>query len=264
MRKLAVVACVLGGCYAGEVAQEDIDATWRGRSRAEIEDRWGKPKQTEAAPDGGSVLVWTWSRRHIELPDADLELNLSPYDLHGHASFKPGSIWTSTTYASARTDASGVIQLVGGASIHWGPPSGLNLRWGTILGMHVGMGMAGDATTPLPSGGLYLGGMLTPTFGLVADMSLVSGIGTGGGVMDFAWGMGAQWWPSARVWLRAGPSMVLAFKPGFADAHLAPGATLGASLAIVRAGTFVLDLRADVTLAPEDVFGCLGIGVNMN
>jgi hypothetical protein len=106
--------------------------------------------------------------------------------------------------------------------------------------------------------------MLTPTVGLTGVYSFVAGDSDGGHAIDMAYGMAVNWWPAARVSLGAGPAMVLASRPGFTDWHLAPGATGSASLAIVRAGTFVLDLRLDLTVAPSDAFGILGIGVNMN
>ncbi len=258
------IAAVAVACYSGAPAARDVNAAWQGRSRHAIEARWGTPAQVAATAGGGTQLRWIHTRHHIELPGGHASLHVEPGLIEGEAELRPGSIWKTHTNVVAQVDANGMITRVNGPSLRWGPPNDANLRWGTILGMHVGMGRLDDTSTPLPSGGLYLGGMLSPTFGLVGCFSLVSGSDSAGGAMAFAWGMAAQWWPATRLWLRAGPAMVLDFDPGFADATLSPGLTTGASYAVVRVGTFVLDLRLDLTASPSAVFGSAGIGVNMN
>jgi len=212
----------------------------------------------------GTALVWSHSHHHIELPSAEAELTIEPGSIEGRAELRPGAVWTTSTQVTALVDASGVITDVRGPSLRWGPPAGLNMRWGAIFGLHAGMGRLDDTGTPLPSGGAYVGGMLGPRLGLVGCFSMVSGKGDGGGAIGFAWGVAAQWWPEARLWLRAGPAMVLAFDPGFDNAGLAPGATGGASYALVHAGSFVLDLRVDLTTSTRATFGSLGVGVNVN
>ncbi len=252
------------GCYSGAPATRDVNAAWRGRSRHAIEARWGRAASVSADTGGGTLLRWSHTHHHIELPSGHASLHVEPGLVEGEAEVRPGAIWNSQTTVVAHVDGAGVIAAVEGPSLRWGPPDDANLRWGTILGMHVGMGRLDDTLTPLPSGGLYLGGMLSPTLGLVGCFSLVSGSDNAGGAMAFAWGMAAQWWPATRLWLRAGPAMVLDFDPGFEDATLSPGLTTGASYAVIKVGTFVLDLRLDLIASPSAVFGSAGIGVNMN
>ncbi|MCB9558928.1 MAG: hypothetical protein H6709_00335 [Kofleriaceae bacterium] len=260
---LVLVAVAVAGCYHGARATRDVNRAWQGRSRAELEARWGRPA-TVAAQGDGAVLTWSISRQHVELPSASASLTLAPGSFDAQASWQAGKVWTSTTEVVAAVDAGGRVVGVDGPSLRWGAPRGLNLRWGAILGLHVGMGRLDDTGTPLPSGGLYLGGMIGPRLGLVGTMAMVSGSDDAGGAMGFAWGMGAQWWPSARVALRAGPALVLAFDPGFEDPSLGPGLDGAASLALVRAGSFVLDLRLDLVASPSSTFGSVGVGVNVN
>jgi hypothetical protein len=263
MLGLALVLAPAGGCYHGERATRDVNAAWVGQTRSAIEARWGKPASVEVE-GGRAVLRWSHSRVHFELPSAQAELIVEPGRVEGTAAVQPGAVWHSSTEVVVVVDAGGIITSVHGPSLRWGPPNDANLRWGTILGQHVGMGRLDDTSTPLPSGGAYLGGMLSPTLGLAGTFSLVSGLDDAGGAMGFAWGMAAVWWPATRVSLRGGPALVLAFDPGFANVALGPGLTGSASLALIKAGTFVLDLRLDLTTAPSGAFGNLGIGVNMN
>lgn len=253
----------LGGCYTGQRAARDVNAAWRGRTRAAIEARWGKPAAVTAQ---GSVtaLRWSHTRMHVLLPSAEAELTIEPGRVEGAAALQPGAVWSSSTEVVALVDAGGIITSVHGPSLRWGPPNDANLRWGTILGLHAGMGRLDDTSTALPSGGVYIGGMLARTLGLVGTFSLVSGTDDAGAAMGFAWGVAAAWWPVTRVSVRGGPALVLAFDPGFDNAGLGPGLTGGASVTLVKAGRFVLDLRVDLTAAPSVVFGNVGIGVNLN
>jgi hypothetical protein len=260
----AVAAAAVGvGCYGGPDAIPDINAAWRGRSRAAIEARWGKP-QAEVAAGAGAALTWSFTRTGVSLPSGSASLKLEPGAFDFEAEWSPGKVWTSTTSVVAVVDAAGVIQDVQGPSLRRGPPRGLNLRWGTIFGVHAGMGRLDDTGTALPSGGMYLGGMLGPRLGLAGAFSMVFGKDDAGGAVGFAWGINAHYWPAARLAVRAGPALVLDLDPGFEDAAVGPGLNGGASYALVRAGSFVLDLRLDLTAAPEAAFGALGLGVNVN
>jgi hypothetical protein len=266
----------LAGCYTGAAANRDVAESWRGRTQGEIVGRWGAPERhVPAAPD--DILVWDYQTRHVELPDARLSVrqhevgvgvaaavgvraNVVDVD----AAFKPGGVWNTTHEGAAIVDREGAIRDVQGAALHWGPPNDVNLHWGTIFGAHVGLGRLDSTPTPLPSGGAYIGGMLGPTFALVGTYSLAAGTGDAGGAMGMAGGLAAQWWPMNRIWVRAGPALLLAFDPGFDNARLRPGVTTGASWAFVKVGVLAVDLRLDLSAGPSTVFGTLGVGVNLN
>ena len=258
-----LVVALGAGCYNGAEAARDVNTAWRGHARAEIEARWGSPASVASV---GSVtrLQWSHSHRHFDLPSAEAELTIDERGLDARAELRPGRTWQTQTIVSADVDARGTILAVAGPSLRWGAPRAANLRWGLLFGAHVGMGRLDDTSTMLPGGGLYIGGMLSARMGLVGCFALSSGSDDAGGAMGFAWGLAAQWWPSARMWLRAGPAMVLAFDPGFDDAGLEPGLTGGASYALIRSGAFVLDLRADLTAGTSVTFGTVGVGVNLN
>ena len=279
MGNRAFALVCLTGCYTAAPATRDVTAAWQGHRAVEIEERWGAP--SNRASDGpDAVLTWTRDRLHIELPTSDQVVVEQPVAValagangavvvEGRARavatvFHPGAVWHTTTAAAAFVDPAGTITHVEGAALHWGPPNEANLHWGTIFGMHVGMGRLDATSTPLPSGGAYIGGMLNPTLGLVGTFALAAGTGDTGGAMGFGWGLAAQWWPANRVWLRAGPAMLLAFDPGFRNAGLHPGATVGASYAVVKVGVFALDLRIDLCGGPGVAFGTIGVGVNVN
>ncbi len=281
--RIALFALALAACYTNAPANRDVQASWRGRTRAEIADRWGAPARHASAPPD-DVAVWAFTRTHIELPDASLAVTPRPVvvgavidgpggagvvgvqatALDVAASFRPGEISHTTTEAVAIIDPAGTIADVQGAALHWGPPNDVNLHWGTIFGAHVGMGRLDTTPTPLPSGGAYIGGMLGPTLGLVGAFSLVAGTSDSGSAMGLAGGIAAQWWPVNRLWLRAGPALLLAFDPGFTNARLRPGVTTGASYAFVKVGTLAVDLRFDLAAGPSTAFGTLGVGVNLN
>lgn len=276
-RDVIVIAAVLAcapACYTGAPANRDVAAAWRGHARAELVDRWGAPARTTPIEGDAEALVYAHDVRHVELPEfavvaphAHADVAVPGGTLHADvvglgAAVRPGLVWHSTTTAVAVVDpATATIARVDGATLRWGPPNDANLHWGTIYGLHVGMGRLDATSTPLPSGGAYLGGMLSPTLGLVGTFDLAAGTGDRGGAMGFAWGMAAQYWPLTRLWVRAGPAMLLAFDPGFANPALHPGGTAAASYAFVKVGRFVVDLRADVAAGPSVAFGSVGVGV---
>jgi hypothetical protein len=265
----AAIAIALAGCYHGARATRDVNAAWRGHARAEIEARWGPPTITPTAT--GALLAWSYSTTHVELPRGAAHLTVTPTTIDAAAAFEPGAIWKTATTATADVDASGRIIEVRGPSLHWGPPRSTNLHWGAILGGHVGLGRLDTTGTPLPSGGLYIGGMIGPRSALVGTFALVSGTAPAGGALALAWGIATQDWITPRFAVRAGPAMILAFRPGFgassglghalADTFGLSGA---ASFAAVRTRVFVLDLRAELTIGRSDAFGSLGVGVNLN
>lgn len=281
--KRLVPLLALAGCYTGAAANHDVAESWRGRGQGEIVDRWGEPvRHVPVPPD--DVLVWDYQTRHVELPDARLSVkqrevgvglgaeapgvgaaalvraNVVDVD----AAFKPGAVWNTTHEGAALVDSQGTIREAQGAVLHWGPPNDVNLHWGTIFGGHVGLGRLDSTPVPLPSGGAYIGGMLGPTFALVGTYSLAAGTSDAGGAMGMAGGLAAQWWPVNRVWVRAGPALLLAFDPGFENARLRPGVTTGASWAFVKVGRLAVDLRLDLSAGPSTAFGTLGFGVNLN
>jgi hypothetical protein len=255
------VACA--ACYTGAPANRDVRASWVGHPRDEIVDRWGTPAATGA--DGAfGVLQWSHINTQITLPSGTFALSIGPGHVEGAASVRPGEIWHTTTDAAAIVDPAGAIRGVEGWALRWGPPNEENLHWGAIYGAHVGLGRLDTTPTPLPSGGAYVGGMLAPTTGLVGTFSLVSGTSDSGAAMGMAGGVALQYWPITRMWLRAGPALVLSFDPGFNNAALRPGATGGASYAFVKVGTFVVDARFDLTLDTGGGFGTLGVGVGVD
>jgi hypothetical protein len=260
---MLVTSAALAGCYSGAAATRDVDRAWVGRQRAEIIARWGPPA-ANGVVNGLAVMQWSHTNTQITLPSAAAALHVEPGHVEAAAAFQPGEVWHTTTEAAAIADPAGTIVGVEGASVRWGPPNDANLHWSGILGAHVGLGRLDTTPTPLPSGGVYIGGMLGPTLGLVGAFSLVAGTSTAGGAMGMSGGVCAQWWPVNRLWLRGGPAMMLTFDPGFQHAALRPGIASGASYAIVKVGTFVLDLRFDLTAGASVVFGSIGVGVGMN
>jgi hypothetical protein len=173
-------------------------------------------------------------------------------------------VWTSSTEVIAMLDDAGRVAEVRGPSLGWGTPRDANLHWGTLFGAHVGLGRLGNTSTPLPSGGAYIGGMLAPQLALVGAFAMSSGKDQAGGAIGLSWSIDPQWWPTADASVRAGPAAVLGWDPGFDNARFRIGANVGASYAIVRTRVFVLDLRFDATFAPSLSLGSLGIGVNLN
>ncbi|HEY4179748.1 MAG TPA: hypothetical protein VGM90_23060 [Kofleriaceae bacterium] len=279
----ALIAMGMVGCYTGAPANRDVQRSWERRTVGEIHDRWGGPRATDPTPDG-SLQTWTFDRIALELPGGNLEMRTRSVTANAGASvpggavglhlqgsllgiagqLHPGSITHVTHAAVALVDPAGSIVGVDGEALHWGPPNDANLHWGAILGVHVGMGGLDNASSPLPSGGAYIGGMLNPTLGLVGTYDVAFGTGDAGSAMGMAGGLALQWWPINRVWLRAGPAMLLTLEPGFSDAALKPGGTVGASWAFVKVGVLAVDLRADLVAGPGTTFGSVGIGVNVN
>ncbi len=238
---------------------------WRGRTKTELVARWGKPTAVEAQANGATALVWTREGHRIEqLPSGSFQFVLDAEGLDAELIARPGVVVETRSHVVALVDTRGVVAAVSGRSLRLGIPDGVNMRWGFLFGVHAGMGRLDDTSTPLPSGGMYIGGMLSRTVGLVGTFSLASGTDDDGGAMGFAWGLGAQWWLSTRASLRAGPAMVLAFDPGFEDAGLEPGVNGSASYALIKSGSFVLDLRFDLTAGTSTSFGSFGVGVNVN
>jgi hypothetical protein len=256
----AIAVATSIGCYHGAPASRDIDAAWRGRARAELEARWGRP--AAETHEDQTYLRWTHEHLQFELPTAAAAISVGPGHAEGFAEVHAGAVWKTTTDAIATIDPAGVIADLRGPTVEWGPPDGANLHWGAIFGVHAGMGRLDDTGTPLPSGGLYLGGMLDPHFGLVGTYAFVSGTSPSGSAIGMAAGVAAQWFPIDRWSFRIGPAAVLSFSPGFASTHFTGGVDTCASFAVVRAGAFALDLRVDVVTAPGTAFGSVGVGVN--
>ena len=257
------IGALVAGCYSGTRTTRDINTAWQGRSRSQIEAHWGQPASATARGND-TVLVWTYTRHSFDLPSFEAELSVEPGSLDAYAAITPGQVRRRSTHVVAVVDASGRIIGVRGPSLRWGPPNDANIHYGVLFGMHAGMGRLDDTATALPSGGVYIGGMLSRTVGLVGTFSLVSGTDDDGGALGFVWGIAAQHWLETRLWVRAGPAAILAFEPGFDDLGFAPGITTGAGYALIKSGNFALDVRLDVSAGPSVVLGSAGIGINLN
>lgn len=258
-------AALVGGCYTGIKAERDINDAWRGRQVGELEADWGRGQVVEQTPKV-TTLAWRHVRRRItRLPGGGAALALGPGYVEGYAEMHPGEVRRYVTEVVAFVDDKGVIQEVRGPTRRWwGPPNDANIHWGVLFGGHVGMGKLDDTATPLPSGGIYIGGMISRYTGLVGAFSMVSGIDDAGGAMGFAWSFNAQYWATTRLSLRGGAAAILAFDPGFENIGAEPGVAGALSYAVVKAGTFALDLRLDLIAGAENRFGSAGIGVNLN
>jgi len=272
--RIVLPGLLLTACYTHAPANRDVQLAWRGRSGAELVDRWGSPAQRQ-----GDVMTWSYSTRHIELPAVRADVHPIAAVAHvdgpgitGTAvvqapavdlAWQPGEI-VHLEHDAAALVPNGVVADVRGEALHWGPPNDVNLHWGTILGAELGMGRLANTPTPLPSGNAYVGGMIGPQLGLVGTYSFVAGSADAGGAIGMAAGFAAQYWPVNRLWLRAGPALLLAWDPGFVNGRLEPGATVAASYAFVRVGTLAIDLRVDVAGGPSTAFGTVGVGVNLN
>lgn len=260
-----VAAGAAGGCYSGIRAQDEINDAWRGRSVGELQADWGRGQVVDETPQV-TTLAWRRVRQRVtRLPFAGGGLAIGPDHVEGYAEVQPGEVRRYVTEVVAFVDDKGVIQEVRGPSRRWwGPPNDENIHWGVLLGGHVGMGKLDDTATPLPSGGLYIGGMVSRYTGLVGAFSMVSGIDDAGGAIGFAWSFNAQYWATTRLSLRGGPAAILAFDPGFEDIGAEPGVAGAISYAVLKAGTFALDLRLDLIAGADNRFGSAGIGVNLN
>ncbi|MBT8493162.1 MAG: hypothetical protein KJO07_08895 [Deltaproteobacteria bacterium] len=252
-----------GGCYGRADATRDTNLEWRGRSKRALVDDWGKPAQV-LRENRGEVMRYSFNTRRITLPTFRGFLVARPGFVAGEAVFKPGTITRYRHDVLVAVDPGERIVDVTGPSLRWGPPDDANMRWSFLFGFHAGMSTLDDTATPLPGGGLYIGGMLSRVLGLVGTFSMAAGSDDEGGAMAFAWGLAPQYWLHTRVWVRAGPAMVLAFDPGFENVGLEPGVSAAASYALVRSDTFVFDLRFDLNAGLDTVFGVVGLGVNVN
>ena len=253
-----VLTVLASGCYASAAATHDTNEAWVGRTQGSLQAHWGSP-----AAATKKQLRYSIHGSHVTLPSASGHLETGEGYFDAALAIRPGQVTRYRRDVLVAVD-NGRILGVTGPSLRWGPPDDANMRWGFLFGMHAGMSTLDDTSTPLPGGGLYIGGMLSPTLGLVGTFSLASGSDDAGGAMAFAWGIAPQYWATTRLWLRAGPAMILAFDPGFSNAGLEPGVTTGASFALIRSGTFVLDLRTDLSIGPDTQFGTVGIGINLN
>lgn len=265
-RHVITMACIVtsAGCYAGSRAARDINTAWVGHTRVELEARLGAPIVT-AAGEGASVLRWTRRGHDVRLARGHLHVDLNPTSFQVDAALRPGSI-ESYDYdvASALVDPNGTVLRFDSGWIAAGIPDGMNARTGVVFGLSVGVGRLDDASTPLPSLSTYIGGMIGPRLALVGAYTFVNGTASGEYVHGHAWAFAAQYWATERLSLRVGPAMVLDTDPMPGSARIAPGGVGAASYAIVRAGSFVLDLRFDATLSTSSAFGMLGVGVNVN
>lgn len=260
---LAAIVCATG-CYSGSTAARDVNGMWRGHARVELEARIGTPR-VEARPDGTSVLRWIRRGHHITLPSGSFDLNVTNASFDLRAEARPGSIDKyEYVHATALIDPQGTVLQLDSAVMAAGIPDGANVRTGALFGFTAAAGAVTNATSPMPSLGLYLGGMIGPRLGLVGTYQFVTGKGEAGYAMGHAWGMALQHWATARLSVRAGAAMVLDLEPGLEDPGIAPGATGALSYALVRSGSFVLDARFDATIATSSAFGMFGIGVNVN
>ena len=250
-------------CYSGQKVSTDINKEWQGRKLSQLQAEWGQASTSEASADG-KVHRWTITHHHLSLPSAQGSLRISPEGVDLYAEARGGRSSTSKTEVVALSSAEELILDMKGPSLRWGAPSDANLRSGLLLGFHAGMGRLDDTSTPLPSGGLYIGGMLGPRLGLVGSFSLTSGKDEAGGAIGMAWALAPKYWFDSRFSVRGGPAMILAFDPGFEDPGLEAGVDGTASYALVRSGSFALDLRLDATATPSTQFGTLGVGVNLN
>ncbi|HWN69411.1 MAG TPA: hypothetical protein VNM90_17340 [Haliangium sp.] len=264
---LTSVCAVMGAaCYSGSRAAPDVNAAWRGHARVELDARLGEPRAAQPQPDGTTLLRWTRTgQRVVELPSGSLDVNVTSTSFDVRAEVRPGSVeGYEYDVASAVVDPDGRVLRFDSSWLVAGMPSGLNLRTGVVFGLHGGAGWLNDATSPMPSLGLYLGGMIGPRLALLGAYAFVNGKDVDGFAMGHSWAFAAQYWPAARLAVRAGPAMVLDLDPGLDDPTLSPGVIGALSYALVRAGSFVLDLRFDATLSTSSAFGTLGVGVNVN
>jgi len=260
--RFALLLALLAGCYTQSRAARDLNPHWRGHSAAILQARLGAPRATVAQPDGTTVLRWTHRGQNIvALPSGSFDLKVTPTSFDVRAEARPGVV-ENVEYeiATAVVDPRGTVLSFDSGWLVAGIPPGHDTRTGVIFGLHGGMGRTGDASQPLPSVGTYIGGMLSPNLALVGAYAFVNGKDGDAYVQGHSWALAAQYWATRRVALRVGPAMVLHTDP----VELAPGAVGALSFAVVRSGSFVLDLRFDATGSTKGAFGMLGVGVNVN
>lgn len=259
-------ATLATGCYSGGRAARDVNVAWRGHASVDLKARLGEPQKMQAQADGNQVLRWIARGRTIErLPGGRFDLDVTPTSFDLYAEAHPGVMRDfESLVATALVDPRGQVLQFDADWLAAGIPSGLNLRTGIVMGVSGGMGRLDDAASPLPSVGAYIGGMLGPRLALVGAYAFVNGKSDGDYVQGHSWALAAQYWPMARLALRAGPAMVLDTDPGPGGVDIAPGAVGAVSFAVIRAGSFVLDARVDATVSTASSFGTVGVGVNLN
>lgn len=265
MRSLALLVLVTG-CYTVNSASSDINAAWRGRARVELEGRIGAPTQQAQQPDGTLALRWVGHGYDVvEAPSAHLDLKITPTAFALDAAAKPGVVEKTefTRALAVIAPTGGIVQFDGAFAANF--PEGMNARTGVVMGLSGAMGAFADASSPFPSMGAYIGGMIGPRTALVGSYAFVNGKDPDVGyAMGHAWGFGVQYWPAAGFNVRASGAAVLDLDPGLENPTIAPGGMAAASYAVVRSGSFVLDARFDAILSTSAAFGMFGVGVNVN
>ncbi len=264
--RLLALTLLATGCYTARSAAPDINTAWRGRARVDLEARIGPATQQAEQPDGNLALRWVGHGVNIKsLPSGHLDLKITPTSFAIDAAAKPGEAEKyEYTRALAIVAPNGTLLDVD-AAVAAGFPPGFNAHTGLVMGLTAGMGGIIEAGTPLPSVGVYIGGMVHPRLALIGTYSLVNGEDAQlGYVMGHAWGLGVQYWVRPRLTVRGGPAAILHFDPGLENPTFSSGATGGVGFAIVRSGSFVLDVRADAVVSTATLFGMAGIGVNVN
>ncbi len=254
------------GCYTGTRAAREVNLAWRGHTRVDLEARLGVARDQAAQPDGSTVMRWSRAgHRNIELPGGSFALDVTPTSFAAHAELRAGRVERfEYDIAAAVVDPNGTVLSFDSGWLAAGIPQGMNARTGIIFGLHGGAGRLDDAKTLMPSLGAYIGGMLTADIALLGAYAFVNGKSDDDFVQGHSWGLAVQYWPTTRFNVRAGPAMVIDTDPEPGNATLAPGGIGAASFAVVRAGSFVLDVRFDATVSTSSAFGTFGIGVNVN
>jgi len=268
MRALVVLTLAAGatGCYSARSAAGDINAAWRGHARIELEGVIGPATQQGQQPDGTTALRWVAHGVNVkELPGGHLDLKISPTSFSIDAEAHPGVVEKyEYTRALAVVAPGGQILQFDGAFAA-GFPDGMNARTGFIFGLTGAVGLFKDATTPIPSTGLYMGGMIGPQLALIGNYHFVNAKDKEAGfAMAHAWGFGVQYWPAERLAVMLTAAAVIDLEPGLEDAAFGPGGTGGLSYALVRSGSFVLDARAEFIVSTSTACGMFGVGVNVN
>jgi hypothetical protein len=230
MRLCFLILC--SGCYTRSHAADDASLAWQGHMRGELEARLGPPHATAELANGMTSARW---------------LGTAQDDV-----------------ATATIDPRGIVTSFDSPSLAAGIPDDANLRTGLIAGAHLGAGVLANALTPMPSFGMYVGGMVGPRMAVVGAYEVVTGRSDNGYAMGHAWAFAIQYWPDSRAALRAGTAFVLDFEPGLVNPVVAPGIVGSVSYGLLRSGSFVLDVRYDFATSLNNTFGALGVGVNLN
>jgi hypothetical protein len=197
------------------------------------------------------------------LPSGSFVADLTPESFDVRAEARAGVVERYRfDVAKALVDHTGILRFESD-TVAAGVPKGENIRTGIIYGLSASAGVLSSATSPMPSLGAYMGGMIGPRTALLGSYAFVNGRGDDGGAMGHAWAFAVQYWPEARINVRGGGALVLD-DTNASGARLSPGAVGAVSYAFVRAGSLVLDARFDATLSTKTAFGMFGIGVNVN